>query len=87
MQASGNRITVDESGLVKTELGVLSLSTVEKAMKLLPELQKAWNAYQNKTSDKTKEQKYIALLNEYLMLIPQTVGKDAGWHKYFFEPN
>lgn len=61
MKFSGGQIQVDESGLVKTAVGVVSLQNIQEAKKILVELSQL----------KHTDNDFIPLLNKYLMLIPQ----------------
>lgn len=73
---SGGAIQIDDSGLVKTAVGVVSLKSIHEARKTLDKLS---NLDVNKN-----EQEFIDSLNHYLMLIPQKVNHSRGWHLSFF---
>ena len=73
---SGGAIQIDDSGLVKTAVGVVSLKSIYEARKTLDKLS---NLDVNKN-----EQDFIDSLNHYLMLIPQKVNHSRGWHLSFF---
>ena len=75
MKFSGGQIQVDDSGLVKTAVGVVSLQNIQEAKKILVELSKL----------KHTDNDFIPLLNKYLMLIPQKVSHSYGWHETFFK--
>lgn len=79
---SGGKITVDDNGLVKTALGVITLDTVRKAIYVLSELKDEFK--NGKLSSGNYSLKYYELLNSYLELIPQVVPSRAGWGDYFF---
>lgn len=78
MAASGGNIQVDESGLITTSLGLVTIDSVLEARNLLNNIEKF--VAKNKYSD----DKYINLLNEYLKLIPQKVPTRRGWYENFF---
>lgn len=78
MAASGGNIQVDESGLITTSLGLVTIDSVLEARTLLNNIEK-FVAKKNYTEDK-----YINLLNEYLKLIPQKVPTRRGWYETFF---
>lgn len=82
METSGNKIQIDDSGLVKTELGALSMQNINDAMKLLFQLNDDWNKFTNNLPNN-----YVENLNKYLMLIPQRVPTKRNWHMDFFEGN
>lgn len=67
---TGGKITVVD-GKVKTPLGLLTIATVDRATVALSELQSASG------SDRTR------LLENYLRLIPQDVGRTRGWDEHF----
>ena len=67
---SGGKITVVD-GKVKTPLGLLTIATIDRATVALSELQSASG------SDRTR------LLENYLRLIPQDVGRTRGWDEHF----
>ena len=77
---SGGQVTVDDSGLVKTAVGVVSLESVQKARIILLDIQKIIDKEQS-----TESGEYIDLINQYLMLIPQRVPSSRGWHSDFFK--
>lgn len=78
MAASGGSIQVDESGLIKTSLGLVTLESVLEARKILTNIEKfvAKKSFQ--------DDKYIDFLNNYLKLIPQKVPTRRGWYENFF---
>lgn len=78
MAASGGSIQVDESGLITTPLGLVTIESVEEARKILNNIEK-YVAKKSFTDDK-----YIDLLNHYLQLIPQKVPSRRGWYETFF---
>lgn len=76
-QNSGGKITIDEQGVVKTSLGLISVEGIQKARKLLVSL--------NKHLDKSIfDDAYTEILNNYLKLIPQAVPARKGWSSTFF---
>lgn len=75
VKASGGMIEVDDSGVLKTPLGIIDRESVEKARKILAQIAKM----NNDTS-----QEYRRLLEQYLTLVPQKVGSRRGWHEGFF---
>lgn len=73
--ASNGRITVAASGAVQTALGhPVSPATVQKARLLLTQID-------------TAPQLPLSALEEYLMLIPQDVGRTRGWESQFEDPS
>lgn len=78
---SGGKITIDDNGLVKTALGVITLETLQKASDVLLKIK---SELDNKTTTGNYTSKYYELLNSYLELIPQVVPPRAGWGDYFF---
>ena len=76
--ASGGNIQVDESGLITTSLGLVTINSVVEARELLTKIEKfvAKKSY--------NDDKYIDLLNNYLKLIPQKVPTRRGWYETFF---
>jgi len=76
--ASGGRLTVDSSGLIKTDLGVaVTQETLDRARKHLVLISTCIN---KKDID---SQIFIQNINEYLMCVPQKVGARRGWEKSF----
>lgn len=78
MEASGGNIKVDDSGLITTSLGLVTIKSVEEARDLLGKIER----FVSKSS--YQDDKYINLLNEYLKLIPQKVPTRRGWYETFF---
>ncbi|QDJ96554.1 poly (ADP-ribose) polymerase [Xanthomonas phage Xoo-sp13] len=77
LAASGGQIDIVD-GEVKTALGVLvPLTSIERAKKILVELNQLVDA-----SDLGSE--YVTHLQDYLTLVPQKVGHKRGWDKTFF---
>lgn len=76
---SGGAIQIDDSGLVKTAVGVVSLKSIHAARKTLDKLSNL------DVNNNAVEQEFIDLLNHYLMLIPQKVNHSRGWHLSFFK--
>lgn len=77
-QASSGNITIDDSGMVMTPLGMVTLSTVQEARNLL---QKLNDDVAQKMSDKKS---YVSRLENYLTLIPQKIPTRRGWDSTFF---
>lgn len=78
IEASKGHITVDDDGLIKTPLGLVTQNTIQEARQILSDLEPL--VLQNKTS----ETKYISLLESYLKLIPRKIPFNRGWHLNFF---
>lgn len=76
--ASNGNIQIDESGLIRTPLGLVTVSTIDEARVLLDKIEK----FVEKKSFTTD--KYIKNLEDYLKLIPQKVPSRRGWHETFF---
>lgn len=83
---SGGRITVDEDGLVKTELGVVTQKSIDEARAILQEmwdlhplLNNGENLSYSMNFDSDEVGRFLTLVNEYLMRIPQRVGSSRGW--------
>lgn len=76
-KSSNGQISIDESGIVKTQFGLVDAKTIEKARKALDTL--------GKRVEKSKfDDKYNLELKTYLELIPQKVPSQAGWGNTFF---
>lgn len=75
MKFSSGQIEVDDDGLVKTALGIVPLSNVIEAQKLLAQLQAGANSV---------DDGFVKNLNQYLTLIPQKVPSARGWASTFF---
>lgn len=76
---SGGQLNVNlETGLVTTPLGVVTKDNIVKARDLL-------NKITPYIGDLNKMQgsDFMALINQYLMLVPQKVGASRGWHLKF----
>ena len=83
---SGGRITVDEDGLVKTELGVVTQKSIDEARAILQEmwdlhplLNHGENLSYSMNFNSNEVERFLTLVNEYLMRIPQRVGSSRGW--------
>lgn len=76
-ESSGGKITIDEQGVVKTELGLITVDGIEKARKLLVSLN-------NHVERKIFDTAYTDILNSYLKLVPQVVPARRGWTETFF---
>lgn len=70
---SGGHITVSDTGVVKTALGAVSGRTVSDARMILDRISNATGVP-------------VGLVNEYLSLIPQEVGRTRGWEDRFASP-
>lgn len=75
---SGGKIKLSDNGEIRTELGLISLNSVQEAQVLLKELQKCY---------KNKNNKFYENLNNYLMLVPQKVPSSRGWADYLVNEN
>jgi poly [ADP-ribose] polymerase len=77
--ASGGKLTVDViSGLIKTDVGVaVTQDTLDRARDHLVIISTCISA-RDWSSDR-----FIDNLNEYLMCVPQNVGRTRGWEKKF----
>ena len=76
MAASGGQMNVDlDTGIIRTPVGVVSHQNVDTAKDLLPKL----NTFVEK--GEFDSPKFVSMLNDYLMLVPQKVGTRRGWHK------
>lgn len=73
IETSGGLLKVDDSGVVKTALGIVGEDSIEAANAILDKV--------STTNDKTT---VARLTNEYLSLIPQKV-KGRDWANTFFE--
>lgn len=78
MIASNGNIQIDESGLITTPLGLVTIESVVEARNILNKVEK----FVSKQS--FNDDKYINLLNDYLKLIPQKVPTRRGWYETFF---
>lgn len=72
MQRSGGKITVDDSGQVKTPLGIVTGENITQARHILNNIE---------SSRQYTDPKRIS---EYLTLIPHQVPMKRGWDKDFF---
>lgn len=68
-EASGGRITVNDDGIVRTALGIVPLSNIADARKLLDKM----------AQQDAKGKLDTDLVDKYLMLVPQEVPRRAGW--------
>ena len=76
MAASGGQMNLDlDTGIIRTPVGVVSHANVDTARNLLPQLGRFVLA------GDLDSPKFVSLLNDYLMLVPQKVGSKRGWHK------
>lgn len=76
-QSNGN-IQIDDDGLIKTPLGLVTHDTVKNARNLLNQM----SPFIDKKS--FEDDSYIHNLEEYLKLIPQKVPSKRGWYNIFF---
>lgn len=73
IKTSGGMLKVDDDGVVKTPLGIVSSSSIDEASKILDEI-----------SSKNSVDTRVRLTSDYLTLIPQkVVGRD--WASSFFD--
>jgi poly [ADP-ribose] polymerase len=76
---SGGKLNVDlSSGQIKTPLGVVTKDAIEEARAKLEAIEKLNKA----TARKGKE--FKTSVEEFLMLIPQDIGRTRGWLEYIF---
>jgi len=81
MQASGGQISIDKAtGQVRTAVGFVTTSNIKEARILLDRIEKFIDA-PYLFNDSTLSH----LINEYLMLVPQKVGSQRGWHLDFIK--
>lgn len=72
IEQSGGLIDVEDTGVVKTALGIVELPTIIEARKILSQMK----------SDPSGQP--TGLLEEFLTLIPQKVGAQRGWQDSFY---
>lgn len=78
--ASGGKLSVNDEGLIKTDVGVVvTQDTLDRARTLLVALS---NCLQKGDWD---SEVFVTSLNDYLMAIPQKVGSKRGWEKAFLK--
>lgn len=77
-QASSGNITIDDSGMVMTPLGMVTVQTVKDARVLLQ------NLNGDVTSHFNDKGGYVSRLENYLSLIPQKIPSRRGWADTFF---
>lgn len=76
--ATGGKMDIDlETGMVRTALGVVTLKSVKEARTLLDTMAPYV------TKNRTEDVKFTNTLGDYLRLIPQNVGRKAGWYNTF----
>jgi poly [ADP-ribose] polymerase 2/3/4 len=75
--ASGGKMTVTD-GVIATEVGPLTVTAILDARKKLKDIQNIVGKGDESSS------RYINLLNEYLMNVPQKVPARGPWHEHFF---
>lgn len=71
--ASGGLISVSDTGVVKTALGIVSAQTISDARAILLTIAGA-------------RSKQIEKIEHYLSLIPQDIGRRRGWEEDFVKP-
>lgn len=76
--ASGGKITLAD-GVLRTPLGVIGKTSLDKADELLVELN---DAVTKSVANPTQ----VKLLEQYLMLVPQKVGARRGWEQDLLTP-
>ena len=82
MVASGGQLNLDlKTGIISTPVGVITKDMIVEARKVLANLAPLV------TETKFDEKEFIVGLNDYLMLVPQAVNHNRGWHKSFFTAN
>jgi len=78
-KASGGQLNVDAAtGMIKTPLGVLTQEAIDDARDLLIELSKL------RVPSKRTTPKFKSSVQDYLMLVPQVVGRKRGWLETMF---
>ena len=78
-EMSGGKVEVNASGLVTTKTGdIIALKAIVDAKDILVNMDTFI-----KSSNFT-DAKFIDYLEDYLMLVPQSVGSRKGWHTSFF---
>lgn len=76
MAASGGQMDLDlDSGVIRTPVGVVSHDNITNARGILPQLSTLVQ------KEEFESARFMSLLNDYLMLVPQKVGAKRGWHK------
>lgn len=75
VSASGGQIEVADDGAMRTALGIITDTSITEAREVLKKIAKA------KTPDSAES---LRLLDQYLTLVPQNVGRTAGWHERYF---
>lgn len=78
--ASGGKITLAD-GVLRTPLGVIGQTSLDKADEILVELNLATSG--SGGADRTEQ---VKLLEQYLMLVPQKVGARRGWEDDLLTP-
>lgn len=75
LAASGGHLDLNLStGIVSTPVGVVTLNSISQARTFLPKFEKFVTAHN------FDDRKFIELIQEYLMLVPQKVAAQRGWH-------
>lgn len=72
-EISGGKITVNDNGVIKTALGIVDQQAINEARQLLASLN-------HRTTNTTRN------LENYLTLVPQNIGRRAGWSTDFLDP-
>jgi poly [ADP-ribose] polymerase len=76
IEASGGLIKVDaDSGRMSTPLGLISLSSINDARRLIDKLEGL----------KVSDADFLPALQNYLKLVPQKVPAKRGWYETFFD--
>lgn len=73
--ASDGMIEVNDDGVLKTPLGIITRESIASAREILKKIAAA-------SSKETKT--YVANVEEFLTLVPQKVPSKRGWHSSFF---
>lgn len=77
-KASGGQMDIDlKTGIISTPLGVITKDSISQARNILTNLQPF--VLQSDFDAKP----FVQNINDYLMLVPQTVGHARGWHRSF----
>lgn len=74
IKISGGMITIDDSGVVKTALGVVSPTAIRQARQILDRIAAQY---------RSRGTYRISDLEEYLALVPQKITSKRGWKNFF----
>ena len=78
-KATGGQMDIDlKTGIISTPIGVVTKANITQARDILTA---TIQPHVLKSDFDAKP--FIQGVNDYLMLVPQTVGHSRGWHKYF----